>query len=418
MNVDYVLEEPDSECISKTKSDGKENIPNTGGEPKVDSNTSLLQFYRTSLTSFSVRRIRNGRPLEKAIWAFAIFFIITFTSYTIYGNAVRYLEYGVKTETIEKENINLPVVTFCLTSTIYKNTPCYNNESLYRNTTCNITTESESEMWYVDAHGEREKKARDLGSDCHVFMENGTKNGTIAGFQQISFVTNKTITNISTNKTVNDSLLIIFQSPREFMHRKEITYVTTFHEALMLEPGYYQVFINERRISRLPHPYSSNCTDANLVSNMFSDRYTYGSCKETCLYEHMLKECKDVIDIWKKYRSFGVEAANDSVLNSRKTCIREVMEKEFAIIPTCSCKNPCEETAYTAEEKKISVQTTGKYWNFTLMKQRVVTEVKLVPDFPPGLFLGTFGGVLGLGGKLQVVFQLIVFILLCIGPRN
>ena len=246
-------------------------MSNTKSTPNIVRNPSLLQHYKKSLTSFGAARVRDGRPLEKILWTIAMMIIVSFTSYTIYGNAVRYLAYGVRTETIEKENLTLPVVTFCLESTLYSHSDCYNNKTLYGNTTCNVTSASASEMWYYHDHLGLGRKAKDLGGDCHVFNENGT----IEGFQKIEFVA---------NSTINDSLLVIFQSLDEFTHRKENTYITTAHETLLLKPSHYRIFINEQHTSRLPSPYSSNCTDGNLISNTFSDRHTYNSCKETCLY--------------------------------------------------------------------------------------------------------------------------------------
>ena len=345
-------------------------------------------------------RICEGKPLEKILWVVALLIIVMFTSHTIYENTVRFLAYGVKTESIEKEKANLPVITVCLESTFPNYVPCYNNDHLYFNTNCKVESASESEMWYYNKHGEKEKKGKDLGKNCHVFNENGT----IEDYKEIS---------VESFKENNDSLVVMFHTPHEFALRKEIIYIKTFDQHLKLEPGSHELFINEKSITRLPHPYSSNCTDGDQVSNTFSDRYTHDSCRETCLYEHMFKECDDVIDVWKKYLPVNMKPPNSTQLTSRKNCIRNVLEKgrRFA---NCACKCACKETVYTIEKKGFQ-QYNHNLWYLQLNKQHVVTEVKLVPDFPPEQFLGTFGGVLGLGGKFQILFQLIVFIFLCMG---
>ena len=178
----------------------------------------------------------------------------------------------------------------------------------------------------------------------------------------------------------------------------------------------HEIHISEKRTTRLPYPYTSNCTDGKIVSNLFSDRYTFPSCLETCAFNYMLKECNDVIDFWKKYRTADAKPFNNSKYNNRRECMRSVVklirQKATSI---CSCQNACEETSYTVEKKSKPLEYGFSFWVIKLYNEGAVTEVNLVPDFPPEQFLGTFGGVLGLGGKLQLVFQFLVFILLCIG---
>ena len=81
----------------------------------------------------------------------------------------------------------------------------------------------------------------------------------------------------------------------------------------------------------------------------------------------------------------------------------------------CVCKNACEEISFNVKKKRIVNVLDPYTWVLHLYKEVEITEEKLVPDFPSEQYLGTFGGVLGLGGKFQVVFQLFVFILLCFG---
>ena len=109
--------------------------------PEVDNNASLLDSYKETLISFGLRRIRNGRSLEKVFWTVGIFIIITFTCYTLYRNAVRYFSFGVRPEvrTVEKAERALPVITFCLESTFSENFYCYNNKSFDEYIKCQKT---------------------------------------------------------------------------------------------------------------------------------------------------------------------------------------------------------------------------------------------------------------------------------------
>ena len=66
---------------------------------EANNNDKLLSFYHTTVTSFGMKRIKEGRLLEKIIWVLAIIVIVSFTSYTLYRNSVRFLAYNVKFET-------------------------------------------------------------------------------------------------------------------------------------------------------------------------------------------------------------------------------------------------------------------------------------------------------------------------------
>ena len=53
-------------------------------------------------------------------------------------------------------------------------------------------------------------------------------------------------------------------------------------------------------------------------------------------------------------------------------------------------------------------------WHLYLYNKDAVTNVELVPDYPLDIFLGSLGGVLGLGGKIMATVQLLIFLPLCI----
>ena len=73
-----------------------------------------MASYKKTLTSFGVARIRDGRVVEKTLWATAILIIVIFVAYTVYKNSARYLAYGVKTEisTIEQEEKPFQLLLF------------------------------------------------------------------------------------------------------------------------------------------------------------------------------------------------------------------------------------------------------------------------------------------------------------------
>ena len=125
----------------------------------------------------------------------------------------------------------------------------------------------------------------------------------------------------------------------------------------------------------------------------------------------MLEKCGDVIDVWKKFRDGNAKTINDSELQSRKKCIKEVALEMLDLANyKCICRNACKETTYSIEKKKMSGGDSNFYWSFTVSKENLVTEEHFVADFPDFQYLSTVGGILGLGGKFQVVFQLFMFI--------
>ena len=61
----FSLEQNESaDRITQTKR-GEREMPNIKSTPTVDRNTSLLQHYKTSLTSFGEARVRDGKTLRE-----------------------------------------------------------------------------------------------------------------------------------------------------------------------------------------------------------------------------------------------------------------------------------------------------------------------------------------------------------------
>ena len=130
--------------------------------PTPNTSTHLIASYQATLTSFGANRIKEGRPLEKLFWVAAIFLIVSFCSYQIYKNSVRYFAYRIKIDSqdFERAERSLPVITICLRSTILNNFNCYNSESLWYNKTCNETDSKGNTMRYYEMdkkNGRKEK---------------------------------------------------------------------------------------------------------------------------------------------------------------------------------------------------------------------------------------------------------------------
>ena len=372
---------------------------------------SLLENYRATLTSFGFSRIKSGRPFEKVFWTVGVMIIILFTCHTLYRNSVRYFAYGVRTEVhnLEIPERKLPVIILCLSSTVLNSFLCYNNASYHSYQECKMTGSTGTYIKYGHWLTGEQIQGKDVGNDCHVFNEHGNISiSTGTEYQILDFYSEPT----------NSTLYVSLLSHEEFRSRKELVYTTDFNKMMTLEKGLYDFYITEKHTHRLPSPYMTGCVDSEVVSNQFSDRYTHESCQELCAYNYMLKECHDVIDIWKKYHAEDPKPFNSTKFTSRKKCMETVVDQMVHRASSiCHCKRECEEITYSAQEKLKSKSNdlSRAAWRLYLSNIDPVTEIKMVPDFPLEQFLGTFGGVIGLGGKFQVVFKLSVFLFLVIG---
>ena len=127
----------------------------------------------------------------------------------------------------------------------------------------------------------------------------------------------------------------------------------------------------------------------------------------------MYQECGDTNDIWKKHHAPIQQIFNNSKYFSRESCISNLLwQATLRKFPVCSCNRACKEVVYT--ETTTEIGSSDSFWYLTLYNKGAVTELKLVEDYPLEAFIGSLGGVLGLGGKIMATLQLIIFISLCI----
>ena len=300
----------------------------------------------------------------------------------------------------------------CLRSSIYGNFFCHSNHSIDPVNKCHKKESNGTYLRYWDGRAKGKwVRARNLGNGCFAVNENGTTLiSTGTDYQLVELYSSSV-----KGSTSHDNLIIIFESAEEYANKKEPIYATNFYQTLWIGKGTYDIRITETNATRLSQPYTKGCIkNTDLVSNRFSQRYTYKSCRESCAYDYVLKECNEVVDIWKKYHTEGAKPSNTSNFESTKECLRMTIEHiRLKATSLCPCQSACEETIYTAEAKKIEKDIKAD-WRLYFMNENPVTSIQSVPDFPSEQFLGAFGGVIGLGGKYQVIFQLFLFILLFI----
>ena len=368
----------------------------------------LRDSYKSGLYLFGFIKIIKGKRLEKPFWTVSMLLILSFTFYMVYRNAARYAAYGVNTKIWEdyEPQRKVPVITICLHSTFKTNLGCFNNRG-----GCNEVPSPTIRVFYVkNEHNDDGIEATYLGNNCYVLNENGTMELSVGSEHQFAEV-NEVKDPDGFDDPIGD-LHIFIQSHEEFRNRRENIFATQFHQGLILsEGGLYEIHIREKHISR-EAPYSSNCIDGDDVSNIFSTKYTYDSCLETCAYNYLHKKCNATLDMWKKYDASTKQTANNP---SPELCSPEVIEQiKLRKLQDCKCGRACKEIIYTA------TPVISEKFNDSLRKELLfylkdpVTRVQIVPDYPLEAFLGSLGGVLGLGGKMMATLQLVIFLSLCI----
>ena len=351
----------------------------------------------------------KGKPVEKLFWAISMILIMVIVSYMVYMNAARYLAFDVRTEVRNEDEAErrLPVITLCVIPAHDENLFCYNNQSIFSDDECsNGEGTDETQMLYQEKYEGKWLSGKNMGRGCHVFNEEGNTTISRKEYQQI----------IVNSPSSNGSLVVIFHSPEEYANTKALLYITRWTLYMSLSEGAYKVELSEKKISRLAAPYQSNCVDGNLVSNLFSDRYTCASCKESCAYKIMRNQCDEVLDLWKNQDTYNGKKTNNENIEHRKNCIRKyILEAMLKEDVNCVCENECEETTYTAISHITTKSIASADWQILFYHKDVVHRVKHVPDYPLEEFLGAFGGVIGLGTRVMTSLQLLVFLCLCVG---
>ena len=293
----------------------------------------LRDSYKSGLYLFGILKVKKGAKLEKVFWAISMLMIVSFTFYMVYRNAKRYTAYDVRTKILSEEVPErvLPIIIFCLESAFLSNVNCYNNKSLHPSLeSCNKTASKGIKMLVENGYFSNEwiEGGRKLSSNCHVLNDN----------QTIKLSTDRELQRVYIYPLLDptDRIVIITQSKEEFQNRKEVIYVSQYAPNWKFYTCSYGMYIQKKHLISMPAPYTTNCTDGDFVSNMFSSRYTYSSCREQCAYDNMYKECGDTIDIWKKYITQSRKLFNNSKYASREDCIREHLNQAILkTIPNC-----------------------------------------------------------------------------------
>ena len=324
---------------------------------------------------------------------------------------IRYHQHDVRTEIrfIENDTITLPVITLCHLNTVLNSYYCYQNKSIY-NTKRHCNIEMKKNASHIEYYPEtNEVVSTYVGRDCHAF----NVNGTLAVSGKTEYIT---LEYYYYGWYWSKNIYMILQSPEEFAASKIVGHATYMNSYRRPVGGNsYDVFIEKTKISRKQSPFPSKCTNEHVSTNPFSSIYTKKSCQEKCAMDYMYSECKDVVDIWKPYLAKKEEPfENSTEYKSREDCLRKVMDQVRQRIPkNCTCPLSCDEKRLNCEINYVTTPTeNGGIKLFLYYKEKMVTSINEVEDYPIEDLLGSLGGILGLCIGMSVIslVELIVYL--------
>ena len=357
--------------------------------------------YETGLTIHGVNWMCTGTLPEKVVWFIFIAIMFGLASYMIQGYVRRFLNFEYRTEIRyeEHQSITLPTMVFCSSLALdqlysyYKETHLSGRPSPYMNKT------KFTNMRY---HSREYTKldfitSRYIGNNCHVFNVNGTLK--LSGKEQYWTVYFK-----SDFKT--DDTLSIFPFAYDDYHSRSVNVPFTRDNKIVIHRGTYNIYLSQTHTSRLPRPFSSNCTDVFLTHNRFSTKYSESACYQQCYLSLMLLQCGDVTNIFKNLDFNKTLPLSKKTNEDRIKCFRKING-------TCDCPFSCEKTEYDMRVQQLS--NDKDFWILNIFNaESKVTHIHQVVDFTLEDLLGAAGGILGLtiGASSLSVLELCVYFVL------
>ena len=357
-----------------------------------------LVDYSSGLTVHGLNWLCTGSIPEKIMWAFSILIVIGFASYMISRYVGRYLEYELRTEIryLKNTTIILPTMVFTPHQTLLKSYYCYKNQS-YVTADCHRSDPSFISL----TDSSDEFKGLYLGHNTKAI--NVDKSMALVGTQDFSPIS------VETKFRDYVGLLIDFLSFDDYKSR---SYKGPFIRdyVKLLTPGFYNLYIKQILHRRLPHPYSSNCTDEHLTPTLLSTRYSQAVCMQQCYLDKIFEACGFVQDYFEPHYPHQANRVNQTVEDGIN-CLIDFDHPFYGA--KCDCPAACEETEY-----QVRVEKTKEYlpnstrWDFILYNsESKITLIQEVPDYTMEDMLGAIGGILGLaiGASSLSVVELCVY---------
>ena len=368
----------------------------------------LRQSYVDGFTTHGLTKTCSGQLWERIFWFICVSVTFSCTIYACHMSFLHYKRNDIRTEIriIEEYKIPMPAITFCLN--LFQRYHCYQNKSVIKgmnDSFCNADTTPPLKVLCM----EHDCKPVSLHPDCITINLDGSMH---------SIYRSKRVHVELTDETIHpDSITVYLTSPEEERSRKDVLVFNPKHMALI--NGNYEFLLDMQKTSRLPAPYTTNCSNGESNENFFTKHYSRYSCLESCWVRYMVNSCGAVIDRWKPLlpNSLLEQQKNKSNIVDTRKCLYNVLG--FIGVPDwCKCPVPCHEVDFGATLiRQSEIARKEKGWRFQFKyKSHKIKYVTAVPEYPFKTFLSSVGGLVGLlfGNSTLSVVEVVVFCILTI----
>ena len=366
--------------------------------------------YIDGFTLHGLSKSCVGKLWERIFWFVCLTIALCYTIYMCHLYFVHYRKTDIRTEVriLEKDIIPMPSITFCLH--LFDQYHCHKNKTVAPFS----TTEEQKQL---DAYCYDKSKPH-LKIDCmdhkckpkYIYPGCVTLNfdGNMKSYYHFQRISVECLEHDAAN------LRVYLDTPEDVNKTKDVLIFKPSNSAQV--NASYEFQMDLQLTSRLPAPYTSNCSDGASIENFFSTKYSRYSCLETCWARQMLDECGTVIDRWKphvpKHFLNGKNLKSDA--ETRKCLYAQL--GEIGVPEWCKCPVPCQETDFGATFIRQSRLNPGDIiehgWLFKFrFKTHKITYVTEVPEYPFESFISEVGGLVGLlvGMSALSIMEILVF---------
>ena len=357
--------------------------------------------YESGFTIHGFNWMCTGTLPEKITWTISIIVFLSLATYMIYGYIRRYLDFEYRTEIRyeEKQEISLPTIVFC-SGEILTQAYCYKDKLQGNGRPCHLNNTVHSSLTY--RVNRTWLTGQYIGNNCHVINVN----------ESMKLVGKQLSLHVRFDSDLKrDSLNIFPLSYDDYQSRLIKVLYTRTNVITLSNKGKYNVYFSQRHISRLPNPYSPNCSEKYVTPNTFSTRYSQAACYQQCVMDSMLKECGDLTNFYKMHLyDYSLPLTNRSD-KDRRQCFRKFSLPKMEY---CHCPLQCAEIEYNTNTVKVG---DVKLWNLYIYNADVkLTHIQQVPDYTLEDLLGAVGGILGLaiGTSCLSVLELCVYFVMVV----
>ena len=395
------------------------NSSTDSSNSNIQNTKTFIKSYKENFSIHGLAKIFEGAFFERIFWFIILASSLGFVAYKSNEFYTEYTKYDVRTEVRIKsdDNITLPALTICKSYRLFgKDVKGFVNDvECYKNKVLNDYTENEYKNCTNPA---RDAKVTPLKMVTTLRFPHFQYHPHFPSCSTIN--PNGTITSQS-NMSKNHFLIRWPKKENQIMvlylylhDQNDLPFSTGDlygEELIIIEPGYYQISITDKRvIRRMPHPFPSNCTDGRNGESIFPGPYTFKKCQDTCLFRKMLRNCGTVLDHWQKYA--GEKSPTNQTSRDTRICLKSELE---SLKRDCHCRFSCNETAFDVGFRMSNQDILLYYADIQMVYHKnTFTMIQEYEAYPKDKFLTDIGGWCGLfsGMSILSIVEILVFAVL------